>query len=299
MGVFVASRLDRTKLVCPIPKVNVAGVEKGFFQLCGKYCVGADTTAGGKIQSYKASFLPNHGSDAMRLELFKCYGKTYLRYDFNPNNIAAADLQGFIKATQCLGYGSYSHVLQAGTIHYLEIAIDYIGQHTTRYIFHKAHVHTSDVFTDGKQAGGSYYLGSRDSDSYIIAYDKAEERYAAGLPYPFKQALRIEARLQGQSIKVSALGSVPNPFLRLVVADIARMRNSNAVDPAIRNYFIQRARQHGVPIAVKGNFSAKQRKTLIELMGDCTPLWWKSTDVLHGFATRAHRQLQVDFAANL
>lgn len=298
MGVSVASKLDRVKLICPIPKEYIPGVEKGFFQLCAKCCVGADTVAGLGIQSYKASFLPNNGSDAMRLELFRCYGKTYLRYDFNPNNIGVAELQSFIKATQCLGYGSYSHVLQAGTIRDLEIAVDYIGQHTTQYLFYRDYVHNSDFYTDGKQDGGSYYLGSRNSDSYIIAYDKAEERHAVGMPYPFKRAMRIEARLKGQGIKVAGIADLPNPFINLTVADIGLMRKRLDVHPAIRENFIKRALKDSAHVAL-AKFSNKQRPGLKAMMKASGAVWWQTHNVLDGFAGRAHQQLQVEFAKSL
>lgn len=298
MALIVAPHIDRVKLVCAIPKALMNGVEKGYLQMCGKYCTYPDTFASAEYQMYKVSLFPNHGVDAMRVELYRCYGKRYLRYDFNPNNISIPDLRTFIKHTQYMGFGSYSHALIAGAIRELEIAVDVVSQHTSQYICYRPYVHGSDFKTDGKQEGGTYYLGSKDSDRYYAVYDKAEERHAKGLPYPYQMAMRIEARLQGQAIKVSEMADLPNPFMNLTVGDINLMKKDLSVQPAIRNSFIKLALKHGAPFALT-KFSPKQKKALIAMIKACAAQWWKPNMVLENFAERALGQIQVAFAEDM
>lgn len=291
MPINFGTKLDRIYLHVDVPSNLVKGVEKGFYQTCGAALTTYDQTYEGPSKFLRAGFLPEHGRDRIQLVLARMLGKNWLQYRFSPNAIDAKSFQNFVKHTNHLGYGCYSHALQIGRLTYHEIALDCYGSAVSDYLFHRRYVKDTKIIS-GINKGSSVYLGSRCSNTQYIAYDKAEERHAAGLPDGLPKVLRIEARRRSPAVSLQNLSLIKNPFIGLEIIDKQALRKSGVLESVESiDYFLKLATKNGVRAALKANFSISQRKNLVIGMRECRPFWWDPGTVMDGFAKRAQCQL--------
>lgn len=158
--------------------------------------------------------------DGQRLEIgiYRQYATRWIMYRFKGRiDVATIELELVL-----LGEASLAYALVNGTVKTLELAMDIPGHHTRDYLFHLRGAHSSHVAVNAENNGFTYYMGSRHSQTQVVAYDKAQEIRDKGGTPQFKDILRIEARVrnfQGSMLALYMKFSDWDPFERVIVVE--------------------------------------------------------------------------------
>lgn len=215
--------------------------------------------------------------DGQRLEvgIYRQYTTRWIMYRFK----GCIDVVMFEDALVLMGEASLAHVLVNGTVKTLELAMDIPGHLTNDYLFYQRGVRHSHVVANAANNGFSHYLGSRRSRLQLIAYDKAQQIRDAGGKPPFKDVLRIEARVKnfkGSMLTLRAKLEKWNPFDRfMAVEKSVAVQHKTVLDSW--GFFVSACGTVGTPAALSqfkwqkksliSHISSLRKKTMTPSLG--------------------------------
>lgn len=292
MPIFLGCKLDRVVLQKDLEYGQIYSLYESLFKLC--MATGTGIPKNFKIKEVKkttAAFLMKDGRPAVVIEIISTPTMKMIRYKLFMSRLAHSQFEKFVVQTDVLGSGSYPAVLCGGYLREFEIALDVIGLHTSRFVFHRRNVKVGKHVKSPGQTAGTYYLGSLTSPMQICAYNKSEQLAAAGLPTQFPTLMRIEARFRKQKISAHELTAIDNPFSEVWICPINVLLDTSFPEHYVWKTFLARCAALGVPEALRQapkKYRAKFRTLLREKREEAwTQVAWP------GFAGRAIQQLHV------
>jgi hypothetical protein len=176
-------------------------------------------------------------------------GRYWLMYRFN----GLVNTWEFKEATNYFGAYDFEHALLHGRVKRLELALDIVNQRPNDYIYHFQGSRVGHVYERFDGADDTFYVGSRDSQLQLIAYDKARHLLEKKGYSQFSRLLRIELRIQDRKEsldEVIAKLMLDSPFDRVMVLSL-----SDAIHfkTGIKDWglFVSACRAMGVPKALQ------------------------------------------------
>ncbi len=169
------------------------------------------------------------GSERLQVSVLQCFKSKWIAYRFK----GSISVNIFDEATLLLGEYSFLNALRDHGVKRLELAVDYLGLHTTQFISHYLGVKKSHVESNAQSTGFTQYSGSRNSAIQLAVYDKAQEiRDKGGVPI-ISNLMRIELRFQDRE------SSLPNliveafdkdPFSKvLIVSKVSALKYETSI----------------------------------------------------------------------
>lgn len=295
MPSFIGPRLDKVEIVRKVQKTTMLAVELALVKLCKAQGWKAPyNNSGNSINTKSVSLHEKWGDTVFHISLMWAYGNRFVIYMVIPDRMSAAEFAGLIELTESLGKASYREVLKYGYLRDIEVAIDFIGLHTSDYLFHRAGTHTSKHVCSVGQTAGTFYSGGAVSSAQLCAYNKSEQLIADGLHAPVSKLLRIEMRLSGQKISLADLMQLKNPFVRCWVCPRDALSEIVHWHTTQGHWllFLKRCAANGVAEAlnVTPSHLAHQFRKLLK---DNQASWWHPETSWPAFGATALKQLQA------
>lgn len=295
MACFIGPRLDKVEIVRRVQKATMLAAELALVKLCkAKGWKAPYNNAGGSIHTKSVSLHEKCGGTVFHVSLLWAYGNRFVIYMVIPDRMSAEKFATLIELTESLGKASYREVLKHGYLRSIEVAMDFIGLHTSDYFFHLVGAHTSKHVRSVSQTAGTFYSGDAESPVQLCAYNKSEQLIADGLHAPISKLLRIEMRLNGQTILLPDLMTLKNPFARCWVC------RRDALSAIVQWHttqghwlmFLKRCAADGAAEALNAAPShlAPQFRKLLK---DNQALWWNPEASWAAFGETALKQLQA------
>lgn len=211
-------------------------------------------------------------------------GNLYVRYgrhrgafrawvEFNPDKAHLGELAFHFNLMLPQGFETLA---LWGYVYYCELFIDIYGVSFDQHCFLDPRLQTG---CDSYYDQGTIYLGSRQGARSLTIYDKRRERANAG-ELSGVERLRIETKLRGSHSRIGELVDLPNPFLRLLVAE--RQQLMASVGPAAKRmaWYLNQ----DVPISTTyAQFDSLQRKQAVADLAAMTPPWWRPAELFGQF----------------
>lgn len=174
----------------------------------------------------------------------------------------------------------YATAYNKGHVSYIEIACDLVDSKIYDYIYWKDKTQKSFIYITNQGEKGAIYLGSKNSDIYFCIYNKAKQLRETGQDTPFKNLLRIEARLRRTNLKPCQLGNLANPFEKLKIASAIDCKKLS-VD-SLWQHFIHIAKEQGSAQAFSF-LNKKERKKYKKLLHLALAKFWKPQIIMNSF----------------
>lgn|GEM_PF-3074629 len=211
-------------------------------------------------------------------KLFVRYGyvhkRTWSWVGFNPSRLSEEDWCRVSACMDLLFTHGMATLWSHGRISRLDIAVDAKHADFNKFLFLDKRLRAAQHQYD---ADGSTYLGSKDGQKTILAYDKAKElwdrgRFDAGHPW-----LRVEARLfKPKELAMHGMFDVGNPFSTVLVVDMDALL---AVDCSMLDPLRARL-ANGEPLDhVYWRLPAPVRKEVWGSLQNVRAPWWDSAAI--------------------
>ena len=169
------------------------------------------------------------GNEKLQVSVLQYYKSKWISYRFK----GGINIVSFDEATLLLGEYSFLNSIRDHRIKRLELAIDYVGLHTTQFISHYLGVKKSHIHSNNQCNGFTQYSGSKDGKTQLVVYDKAQEILDKGGVPLFPKLMRIELRIQNRqsSFLNFILNALSNdPFSKvLLVNKSAALKHNTAL----------------------------------------------------------------------
>ena len=156
------------------------------------------------------------GSETLQVSVLQCFKSKWIAYRFK----GCIDFASFDEATLLFSEYSFLNALRDHRVKRLELAVDYVGLHTTQFISHYLGTKKSHVVSNVQGNGFTQYSGSKDGEVQLAVYDKTQEIIDKGGSPLFSKLMRVELRIQNTQNSLPNLivnSFVDDPFSRVLL----------------------------------------------------------------------------------
>lgn len=166
---------------------------------------------------------------------------------------------------------NYANLYATGKVNYLELTKDSLSHPHHSFLPYRRYCTKSEIWKEPNGHLGTTYVGSKSSNLYFRIYDKTKQLVDKHKPVIFGKLphTRIEAVMRQLKISPAELITLPNPFLKLRIADLNKI---GKIDDADWQEFIALSRRVGVPGAL-GAYP-KKRKAFMASLNSAQASWW-------------------------
>jgi hypothetical protein len=200
----------------------------------------------------------------------------YLTLTLYPSQFRTGEFQHFKYAFDKVFHEHpYSLLFNQGRVNYLELAADLLSHQNHSFLPHRKYFRDSRIWKEKDGYCGSTYLGSRISDQYIRIYDKKKQLLDTGKA-PFTSVFphtRIEAVMRRLGVAAADLCEIPNPFVKLLIADLAKAKAAST-DNDWQAFLIECITEDGVPKALSKR-PYNIRKQYRAMLDGLPVSWWQ------------------------
>lgn len=201
----------------------------------------------------------------------------YIKLSLYPSRYSGAEFDQLKKIlSECLQH-PYEVFYESGRVSYLELAADTLSHAKHTFIPFRAYCTKSKAWSYGF---GTIWVGSEKGNCWFAIYDKQKQLIDNKLPAPHKQHTRIEARLRDTGLSPSALVSLPNPFIKLEIADFIKAKLISKSNEW--NLFLLKCVSLGAQAAL--TLFKKWRKKFLILLRSSAASWWEPEYIWQYFA---------------
>ena len=215
-------------------------------------------------------------------------GHRYFRLVLYPSKFKGLDFEHTQQVlAQWLKPFTYQSLYHVGRITRLDLAVDDLLHLAHSFLPFRRLCNVSGIYTNWCGQKGTTYLGSKYSPLQFANYDKTRQLLETGGQPQYPIQTRFEARLRHLGISPNqALTAVKNPFVRLEIADLAKLHA--ACTSQKWKDFLGWCSSVGSSKALSMLPSKSMRKEYLKLMRQSSVTWWQPTKVWSDFASAIH-----------
>jgi hypothetical protein len=198
-----------------------------------------------------------------------------------PSKFEPGEFEHFKTIIKLLHECEYESLYHTGKVTYLELAADSFSYEKHGLLPFRKYCKKSSIYENNDGTLGTVYTGHESSDLQFLIYDKRRQLQETKQPVKystFPVHTRIEASMRRLKCTPSGLINMPNPFLKLQIADLGKAIALS--DDPVWQQFLAIARQEGIPKSM--SLHPKHRKKFLAMLTGIEVTWWNPTFIWEG-----------------
>jgi hypothetical protein len=251
------------------PPSGCIKIYKGKFLTRLDYYTTAKKISKGKIADIVVSKRPSFDGTSICM---------YFTLTLYPSKFKPGEFDHLKLILKLLHEFEYEHLYHTGKVTYLELAADSLSYKKDGLLPFCKKCSRSRIHKNKDGTLGTVYTGHETSALRFLIYDKRRELLETKQPVKystFPVHTRIEAHIRSLKCTPSELINIPNPFLKLQIADLGKAIALS--DDPVWQQCLAIARQEGMPKSL--SMHPLQRKKFLSMLTGIQVPWWNPEDI--------------------